>query len=67
MHSYFSEPKAAREKQKEITSSKNSYRTAQSKASVRKNDNSKDLDLGKSAILHSYYFVVSCFLQYVTI
>lgn len=54
MHSYFSEPKAAREKQKEITSSKNSYRTAQSKASVRKNDNSKDVDLGKSAILHSY-------------
>ncbi|KAJ8726441.1 hypothetical protein PYW07_001139 [Mythimna separata] len=40
------EPKAAREKQKEITSSKNSYRTAQSKASVRKNDNSKDVDLG---------------------
>lgn len=56
MHSYFSEPKAAREKQKEITSSKNSYRTAQSKASVRKNDNSKDVDLGKSAILHCFIF-----------
>ncbi|PZC82458.1 hypothetical protein B5X24_HaOG210499 [Helicoverpa armigera] len=40
------EPKAARDKQKEITSSKNSYRTAQSKTSVRKNDCSKDLDLG---------------------
>ncbi|CAH0603058.1 unnamed protein product [Chrysodeixis includens] len=41
-----SEPKAARDKQKEVTSSKNSYRTAQNKTSVRKNDNAKDLDLG---------------------
>ncbi|XP_026727256.1 schwannomin-interacting protein 1 homolog isoform X3 [Trichoplusia ni] len=41
-----SEPKAARDKQKELTSSKNSYRTAQNKTSVRKNDNAKDLDLG---------------------
>ncbi|KAF9809492.1 hypothetical protein SFRURICE_020789, partial [Spodoptera frugiperda] len=40
------EPKAARDKQREITTSKNSYRTAQSKTSVRKNDNSKDVDLG---------------------
>lgn len=47
MYSYFSEPKAARDKQKELTSSKNSYRTAQNKPSVRKNDNAKDLDLGK--------------------
>ncbi|XP_050550125.1 schwannomin-interacting protein 1 homolog isoform X3 [Spodoptera frugiperda] len=40
------EPKAARDKQRETTTSKNSYRTAQSKTSVRKNDNSKDVDLG---------------------
>lgn len=54
MDSNFSEPKAARDKQREITTSKNSYRTAQSKTSVRKNDNSKDVDLGKSAILFTY-------------
>ncbi|XP_022820331.1 schwannomin-interacting protein 1 homolog isoform X1 [Spodoptera litura] len=40
------EPKASRDKQREITTSKNSYRTAQSKTSVRKNDNTKDVDLG---------------------
>ncbi|XP_075992427.1 schwannomin interacting protein 1 isoform X1 [Anticarsia gemmatalis] len=38
--------KTTRNKQKEISPSKNSYRSAQNKTSVRKNDNAKDLDLG---------------------
>lgn len=54
MHSYFSEPTAARGIQKEVTSSKNSYRTAQNKTSVRKNDNAKELDLGKLVIYVSF-------------
>lgn len=51
MFSYFSDSKTSSDKHKENTSSKNYHRNAQNKTSVRKNDNAKDLDLGKLIIL----------------
>lgn len=47
MQSEFSEPRAAKDRQRDITSAKSSYRSAQTNTSVRKHDAARDCDLGK--------------------
>lgn len=47
----FSEPRA-NERQRDITSAKSNYRSAETNASVRKLDTARDCDLGK----YIYFF-----------
>lgn len=49
MQSDFSEPRV-NERQRDVTSAKSSYRSAQTNASVRKHDTARDCDLGKFII-----------------
>lgn len=54
MQSNFSEPRVY-ERQRDITAGKSSYRSAQTNASVRKHDATRDCDLGKSFFFCSTY------------